>query len=129
MRDFTAVLLDGHELGAIMDLVLPFVLCGCSMTSEVLASRRVEIRKYPNRCYYDVTHRRHLCLEGIHTLVWDGFDIRVTESESGEDITAKVLTQIIFELGSPSSRPSRRPVAPGDPRQRAVGPGLHRKVL
>lgn len=71
------------------------------MTAEPPASQQVEIRKYPNRRYYDVTHRRHLCLEGIHALIRDGFDIRVTESKSGEDITPKVLAQIILELDSP----------------------------
>lgn len=69
--------------------------------ADALPSRQVEIRKYPNRRYYDVTHRRHLCLEGIHSLVRDGHDIRVTESKTGEDITAKVLAQIILELDSP----------------------------
>ena len=69
--------------------------------SDLPSPQRVEIRKYPNRRYDDVTHRQHLCLEGIHTLVCDGCEIRITESKSGEDITAKVLTQIILELDSP----------------------------
>jgi polyhydroxyalkanoate synthesis repressor PhaR len=71
------------------------------MMSVPPSSQQVEIRKYPNRRYYDVTHRRHLCLEDIRTLVCEGFEIRVTESKSGEDITAKVLTQVILELDSP----------------------------
>jgi len=71
------------------------------MMSDVPSAQRVEIRKYPNRRYYDITHRRHLCLEGIHALVRDGCEIRVTESKTGEDITAKVLAQIILELDSP----------------------------
>lgn len=60
--------------------------------------KRLEIRKYPNRRYYDVTRSEHLTLEDIRTLVQDGNDIRVTDSKTGADITAKILAQIILEL-------------------------------
>ena len=61
-----------------------------------------EIRKYPNRRYYDTTSRRHLALEEIRALVIDGNEIRVTDSRTGEDITAAVLTQIILTLVAPT---------------------------
>ena len=61
-------------------------------------SKRLEIRKYPNRRYYDVTHSRHLTLEDIRSMVQDGYNIRVTDSKTSTDITAKVLAQIILEL-------------------------------
>ena len=61
----------------------------------------LELRKYPNRRYYDTTHSRHVTLEEIQTLVRDGYEVRVTDSKTGEDITAKVLTQIILELDTP----------------------------
>lgn len=61
-------------------------------------SKPLDIRKYPNRRYYDVTRSQHLTLEDIRTLVRDGHDIRVTDSKTGADITAKVLAQIILEL-------------------------------
>ena len=61
----------------------------------------LDIRKYPNRRYYDATHSRHLTLEEIRTLISEGFDIRVTDSKTGADITAQVLTQIILELDTP----------------------------
>ncbi len=60
--------------------------------------RQLEIRKYPNRRYYDVTRSQHLTLEDIRSLVRENYDIRVTDSKSGSDITAKVLAQIILEL-------------------------------
>jgi polyhydroxyalkanoate synthesis repressor PhaR len=60
--------------------------------------KKLEIRKYPNRRYYDVTRSRHLTLEDIRGLVRDGHDIRVTDSKTSADITAKVLAQIILEL-------------------------------
>ena len=65
------------------------------------ASRNLQIRKYPNRRYYDSTRSRHVTLEEIHALIRDGYDIQVTDSRSGKDITGKVLAQIILELDSP----------------------------
>ena len=62
--------------------------------------KRLEIKKYPNRRYYDATHSRHLTLEEIRALVQQGFDIRVVDAKSSADITAQVLTQIILELDS-----------------------------
>ena len=61
-------------------------------------SKRLEIRKYPNRRYYDATRSRHLTLDEIRSLIRDGYDLRVTDSKSGLDITAQVMTQIILEL-------------------------------
>ncbi len=57
----------------------------------------LDIRKYPNRRYYDATHSRHVTLEQIHELIRGGQDIRVTDSKTGEDITGKVLAQIILD--------------------------------
>jgi polyhydroxyalkanoate synthesis repressor PhaR len=59
---------------------------------------KLEIKKYPNRRYYDATHSRHLTLEEIRSLVQEGYDITVTDAKTGDDITAQVLTQIILEL-------------------------------
>lgn len=61
----------------------------------------VEIRKYPNRRYYNTRESQHITLQEICDLVRDGHDIRVTDSRSGEDITGVVLTQILLELESP----------------------------
>jgi polyhydroxyalkanoate synthesis repressor PhaR len=66
-------------------------------TSEPSA-RRLEIKKYPNRRYYDATHSRHLTLEEIRSMIRDGYDIRVIDAKTSADITAQVLTQIILEL-------------------------------
>ena len=68
---------------------------------EQPSSKSLDIRKYPNRRYYDATHSRHLTLEEIRSLIRDGYDIKVTDSKSGADITAQVLTQIILELETP----------------------------
>jgi len=60
--------------------------------------RKLEIKKYPNRRYYDATHSRHLTLEEIRALIQQGYDLTVTDAKTGADITAPVLTQIILEL-------------------------------
>ncbi len=60
--------------------------------------KKLEIKKYPNRRYYDSTHSRHLTLDEIRSLVQRGYDITVTDAKTGTDITAQVLTQIVLEL-------------------------------
>ena len=57
----------------------------------------LEIRKYQNRRYYDSTRSRHLSLQQIHKLIIEGYNIRVLDAKTNEDITSKVLTQILLE--------------------------------
>ena len=64
-------------------------------------AKRLRIRKYPNRRYYDSTRSRHMTLEEIYAAIRDGYEIEVTDSKSGHDITAKVLAQMIIELDPP----------------------------
>jgi polyhydroxyalkanoate synthesis repressor PhaR len=61
----------------------------------------IEIRKYPNRRYYETGRSRHLTVEEIRSLIREGHDVRITDSSSGADITGRILTQIILELDSP----------------------------
>ena len=70
------------------------------MTSNQDAAKQLDIRKYPNRRYYDVTRSQHLTLEDIRALVQEGYSVRVTDSKTDTDISAKVLAQIILELDS-----------------------------
>lgn len=65
------------------------------------AEKKLEIKKYPNRRYYDATHSRHLTLDEIRSLVQQGYDIQVLDAKTSADITAQVLTQIILELDTP----------------------------
>jgi polyhydroxyalkanoate synthesis repressor PhaR len=62
------------------------------------AQKRLEIKKYANRRYYDATHSRHLTLDEIRTLIQQGHDLHVVDARTGADITGQVLTQIILEL-------------------------------
>jgi len=61
-------------------------------------SQRLEIRKYPNRRYYDTTGSQHLTLDEIRSLIQEGHDLRVVDSKTSSDITPQVLTQIILDL-------------------------------
>src|ERR1041385_8950640 len=70
-------------------------------TGADAAGKHVDIRKYTSRRYYDATQSRHLTLQDIRSLIRDGYDLTVTDSRSGADITAQVLTQIILELETP----------------------------
>ncbi len=63
--------------------------------------QKITLRRYSNRRYYDASRRQHVTLEEIFELVRTGNDIEVTDSTSGEDITTKVLTQIILEHDAP----------------------------
>lgn len=63
--------------------------------------KRLEIKKYPNRRYYDATQSRHLTLEEIRSLVQQGYDLHVVDARTRADITAQLLTQIILELDTP----------------------------
>ena len=64
-------------------------------------SPQIELRKYPNRRYYDVTRSRHVTLEEIYSLIRSGRNVHVTDSKTGDDLTAKVLAQIILEHDPP----------------------------
>lgn len=63
--------------------------------------QRVELRKYPNRRYYDGSRSRHVTLEEIYAMIRAGHDVHVIDSKTGDDITAKVLAQIILEHDPP----------------------------
>jgi polyhydroxyalkanoate synthesis repressor PhaR len=65
------------------------------------ARPRVELRRYPNRRFYDRTRSQHLNLEEIHRLVRDGYQVSISDSKPGEDITAKVLAHILIEHDPP----------------------------
>lgn len=53
------------------------------------------IKKYANRKLYDTRTSRYITLEGISDLLRDGAEIQVVDRESGRDITAVTLSQIV----------------------------------
>ncbi len=56
----------------------------------------LQIRKYPNRRYYDTTHSRHVRLQDIREAVQDGYRVCVRDSKTDDDITNHVLGQIVL---------------------------------
>lgn len=55
------------------------------------------IKRYPNRKLYDTDAKRYITLNEIAALIRTGEEVVVTDHATDEDLTAVVLTQIIFE--------------------------------
>jgi polyhydroxyalkanoate synthesis repressor PhaR len=58
---------------------------------------RVVIQKYANRRLYNKATSSYITLDDLSVMVKDGVDFVVHDAKTQEDITRKVLTQIIFE--------------------------------
>ncbi len=56
------------------------------------------IKRYSNRKLYDTQAKRYITLEGLGDLIRRGEEVHITEHETGEDITALILAQTVFEL-------------------------------
>lgn len=61
------------------------------------AGERVVIQKYANRRLYNKATSTYITLDDLAEMVRDGVDFVVYDAKTNEDITRKVLTQIIFE--------------------------------
>jgi len=55
------------------------------------------IKRYANRKLYDTSRKRYITLEEIAALVRSGEEVRVVDNDTGEDLTAVTLAQIIME--------------------------------
>ncbi len=55
------------------------------------------IKRYPNRKLYDTDAKRYITLNEIAALIRAGEEVVVTDHATDEDMTAVILTQIIFE--------------------------------
>ena len=55
------------------------------------------IKRYANRKLYDTVAKKYVTLQGISKLVREGKNVQVVDYESGEDITAVTLAQVMFE--------------------------------
>ena len=53
------------------------------------------IKKYANRKLYDTTTSQYITLDGVGELLKQGREIEVIDRESGRDITALVLSQVV----------------------------------
>jgi polyhydroxyalkanoate synthesis repressor PhaR len=61
------------------------------------APDKVVIQKYANRRLYNKATSTYITLDDLAGMVREGVDFVVYDAKTGEDITRKVLTQIIFE--------------------------------
>jgi polyhydroxyalkanoate synthesis repressor PhaR len=55
------------------------------------------IKRYPNRKLYNTSSKQYITLEGIADLIRNGEDVQILDHNTGDDLTALTLTQIIFE--------------------------------
>jgi len=55
------------------------------------------IKKYPNRRLYHTGERRYVNLEEIEQLVQRDVDFRVEDANSGQDLTRRILVQVLLE--------------------------------
>jgi polyhydroxyalkanoate synthesis repressor PhaR len=58
----------------------------------------VIIKRYRNRKLYNTQSKRYITLEEIEEIIKQHEEIKVLDNDSGLDITATTLSQIIFEL-------------------------------
>ena len=57
----------------------------------------IQIKRYPNRRYYARHTSQYVSLKEIEELVQSGETVEIRDSQTGEDLTRTVLTQIIME--------------------------------
>jgi polyhydroxyalkanoate synthesis repressor PhaR len=62
-----------------------------------MANDVIQIKRYPNRRYYARRESRYVSLQEIEQMVRSGKTVEISDSQSGEDLTRTVLTQIIME--------------------------------
>jgi polyhydroxyalkanoate synthesis repressor PhaR len=55
------------------------------------------VKRYANRKLYDTTTSRYVALDDIAVLIRSGEEVEVTDNETGDDLTAVTLAQIILE--------------------------------
>lgn len=55
------------------------------------------VKRYSNRKLYDTTTSRYVALDDIAAMVRRGEEVEVTDNETGSDLTAVTLAQIILE--------------------------------
>ena len=57
----------------------------------------IMIKRYPNRRYYARNTSKYVSLQEIEEMVQSGETVEIRDSQTGEDLTRPVLTQIIME--------------------------------
>ena len=55
------------------------------------------IKKYANRKLYHTNRKQYITLDGIAELIRTGEQIQVVDNETGDDITASILAQVVAQ--------------------------------
>jgi len=55
------------------------------------------IKKYANRKLYHTNRKQYITLDGIAELIQAGEQVQVIDNESGDDITAPILAQVVLQ--------------------------------
>jgi polyhydroxyalkanoate synthesis repressor PhaR len=55
------------------------------------------IKKYANRKLYHTNRKQYITLDGIAALIQAGDAVQVLDNETGEDITAQILSQVVLQ--------------------------------
>jgi polyhydroxyalkanoate synthesis repressor PhaR len=63
------------------------------------------IRKYENRKLYDTVQKTYVSLSDLAGFIREGDEVQVIESPSGEDVTARTLTNIVVEAERSGEEP------------------------
>ena len=58
---------------------------------------RILIKKYPNRRLYNTETSEYITIKDVAELIKSGNRVEVKDANTGEDVTALVLTQIIMD--------------------------------
>lgn len=65
------------------------------------------VKKYANRKLYHTNRKQYITLEGIAALIQAGEQVQVLDNETGEDITASILTQVVLQARSNDRLPTQ----------------------
>ncbi len=60
-------------------------------------AEKVLLKKYSNRRLYDTEKSAYVTLSQLADLIKGGREVEITDAETKEDVTAFILTQIVFE--------------------------------
>ena len=60
-------------------------------------SGHVVIKKYSNRRLYDTKHKKYVTLDEIGALIREGNEIKVIDTQTGDDISKLILIQVVLE--------------------------------
>jgi len=53
------------------------------------------IKKYANRKLYDITDKKYVSMDTLSKLIRSGKEISITDNETGEDLTASIVSRLI----------------------------------